>query len=281
MCRSALYVCIAVSSWLLATAAWAAPHESVLHAFNPNPGPAQPHAGLIADSAGNRYGTTVAGGTYNAGTVFELKPKVGGGWTQELLYSFRMDGTDGTSPMGGLVMDPAGNLYGTTYAGGAQDCGTVFELTPSGGGHWTEQLLYTFSGPDGEAPLAGLIMDAAGNLYGTTYFGGPQIGGTVFELTSNGSGAWTEQVLYGFCDKYYCDYSPTAGVIMDAAGNLYGKLFYGSVFELTPNGHGGWTWSRCCTRLEGTLRVAWLWMPPEISMAQTTMALLAVARYSS
>ena len=155
--------------------------ETVLHSFN-NDGTDgwTPTAGLIFDAAGNLYGTTGSGGAYHGGTVFELSPMLGGGWTETILHSFG-NGTDGAGPGGGsLIFDAAGNLYGTTTLGGTFNCpsdgggcGTVFELTPTVGGAWTETVLYNFRrGSDGHLPYAGLIFDATGNLYGTTLAGG-------------------------------------------------------------------------------------------------------------
>jgi uncharacterized repeat protein (TIGR03803 family) len=133
------------------------------------------------------YGTTPSGGTSGNGTVYELSLRAGGGgWTKTILYSFN-GGADGADPESGVIFDGAGNLYGTTYSGGADSVGTVFKLTPSGGS-WTETLLYSFqsNGTDGYNPFGGLIMDGSGNLYGTTTSGGAYGGyayGTVFEIT--------------------------------------------------------------------------------------------------
>ena len=166
-------------------------------------------------------------------------------WTEKLLHSF--NDTDGALPRAGLIFDAAGNLYGTTSEGGAYSWGTVFELTPAGGGNWTETVLHSFgNGTDGASPYAGLIFDAAGNLYGTAWQGGTYFYGTVFELTPTAGGGWTETVLHSFgngADGYY----PYSGLIFDAAGNLYGTtggggtyscnrgLYHcGTVFELTP-----------------------------------------------
>ena len=141
---------------------------------------------------------------------------------EKVLHSFNNNGTDGLSPDAGLIFDAAGNLYGTTYAGGTYNYGTVFELTPAAGGGWTEKVLHSFSnGTDGGYPVAGLIFDAAGNLYGTTYRGGTYGCGTVFELTPAAGGSWTEKVLYSFGNGTDGAY-PDAGLIFDAAGNLYG-----------------------------------------------------------
>jgi uncharacterized repeat protein (TIGR03803 family) len=132
------------------------------------------------------------------------KPQVQTG-PEQVLYAFQ-GGTDGSSPSSGLIFDSSGNLYGTTQAGGGtacagSGCGTVFELTPDGTGGWAETLLYSFQGgSDGQGPSSGLIFDQAGNLYGTTLYGGTNSGGTVFELTPNGSGGWTEPYFTAFLE---------------------------------------------------------------------------------
>ncbi len=170
--------------------------EQVLHSFGGGTDGARPFAGLIMDGAGNLYGTTFEGGIHqtcsqntSCGTVFELSPREGGGWTERVLHSFG-EGFDGTNPDAGLLIDAAGNLYGTTVWGGIVvcepyfDCGTAFELSPREGGGWTEKVLHSFgSGYDGINPEGALIMDGAGNLYGTTWLGGVNQAGTVFEIT--------------------------------------------------------------------------------------------------
>jgi uncharacterized repeat protein (TIGR03803 family) len=209
-----------------------------------------PGAGLVRDAAGNLYGTTTRGGTFGWGTVFELSPKAGGGWNEAVLHSFNDVGTDGFFPVAGLLIDAAGNLYGTTTGGGANGGGgTVFELTPQSGGNWTETVLHSFAGGpnDGADPAAGLIFDAAGNLYGTTFMGGSDTSGcqsdgcgTVFELTPQSGGNWTETVLHSFSDDGTDGTSPYASLLLDAEGNLYGTTAaggaqgYGTVFEVTP-----------------------------------------------
>ena len=236
--------------------------ETVLHSFGSQSGDGVGvYAGLIMDAAGNLYGTTSGSflgspsGPYFGGTVFELTPNAAKtSWTETVLYSFCPSGascTDGELPYAGLIMDAAGNLYGTTNSGGAHGGGTVFELIPNAAKTmWSETVLYSFcpsgaSCTDGELPYAGLIMDAAGNLYGTTNSGGAHGGGTVFELIPNAAKTmWSETVLYSFCAQGGCvdGDGPYAGLIMDAAGNLYGTTVqggahggYGTVFELTPN----------------------------------------------
>lgn len=163
--------------------------ETVLHEFNYTDG-ANAGAGLISDADGNLYGTTMFGGAFGAGLVFELSSGANGGWTEEVLHQFGGTPGDGDDPAGVLIFDTAGNLYGTTIYGGpiSSDCrlpcGTVFGLRPdSKTGGWTERVLNSFNGVDGAGPDAGLIFDSAGNLYGDTVGGGVDGGGTVFEIT--------------------------------------------------------------------------------------------------
>jgi uncharacterized repeat protein (TIGR03803 family) len=221
--------------------------ETVLHSFNYNgkDGTA-PKAALIADSSGNLYGTTESGGAYNYGTVFELSPRAGGGWTEKLLHSFRNNGTDGELPKGGLIFDSAGNLYGTTSSGGQHLYGTVFELTPTSGGGWTEKVLHSFY-TDGWFPKSGLILDQFGNLYGTTPSGGAYEDGEVFELTPGAGGTWTEKTLHSFFGDNTDGSVPFGAVLLDASGNLYGTTYQGgtygtgTAFELAPGGGVNWT----------------------------------------
>jgi uncharacterized repeat protein (TIGR03803 family) len=253
---------------LPASQAAATPEETVLYRFTayPHDG-ANPRAGLIADQNGNLYGTTEDGGPWNYGTVFKLTPPAtaSGAWTETVLYSFTGH-TDGEKPLGGLIADQNGNLYGTTYDGGASGYGTVFELGPPAvaGGSWTETVLHSFdpNGSDGFQPTAGLIADQNGNLYGTTQYGGGQgyCGspgcGTVFELTppATPGGTWTETVLHSFAGYPNDGGVPTARLIVDKKRNLYGTTYIGgpgcsdvhgcgTVFKLTPPTKGGGTWT--------------------------------------
>ena len=216
--------------------------ESVLHSFTNSPDGEYPAGGLVFDQAFNLYGTTAGGGEPNGGTVFKLTPS-GAGWTETVIHSF--DGnTEGGAPRGGVIFDPAGNLYGTTPFGPIAN-GSVYELTPSGG-QWNYSLLYALtSGPDGvPGPLGPLAIDAAGNLYGTTYQGGDVYGvtcaygcGSVFRLAPSGGG-WVYSLLYAFLDTD--DDFPVDGPILDQSGNLYGTAsgtfggYGGGVWEITP-----------------------------------------------
>jgi len=159
--------------------------ESIIHTFGNGDG-VGPTAGLVFDSQGNLYGTTVGGGSAAQGTVFELMPGASGTWTENILYSFQ-GGTDGAGPTATVILDAAGDLYGTTkFGGGNCNCGTVFKLAPSGTGTWTETVLtvFTSQASSGE-PIGGLIFDASGNLYGTTFMNGNgnTASGQVFMVT--------------------------------------------------------------------------------------------------
>ena len=180
--------------------------------------------GVIIDRFGSLYGTTVYGGLFDEGMVFQLTPS-GSGWTFSVLYNFHngINGiNDGGSPEGGLVMDAAGNLYGTTGSGGTGGGGTVFELSPSGGG-WTFSVIASLSGYHGS--VGNLAFDGAGNLYGTTRDDGAYHYGNVFKLTPSG-GQWTYTDLYDFTGGNDGG-EPNAGVTLDSSGNIYGTALYG------------------------------------------------------
>ena len=209
-------------------------------------------SGLIFDANKiNLYGVSY-GGTYSDGAVFELSPSVGGGWTQTVLYSFQLD-TDGANPEGGVTLDTAGNLYGSNYYGGAYNGGTIWEVAPGASG-WTEKIIHSFetNGSDGSSPRSTLILDAKGNLYGTTYYGGNGAGaeagyGTLFELTPQKDGTWTEQILYNFGATSTDAKAPIGNLLFDTNGNLYGVTqlgganSVGAIYELSPTVGGGWT----------------------------------------
>lgn len=157
--------------------------ETLIYAFSGNYWDGvSPYSDLVFDKAGNLYGTTYDGGEADNGTVFELTPEGGGSWVEKILHAFGEHATDGTAPYAGVIVDTAGNLYGTTTQGDGYVIGTVFELTPVPNGGWTETVLHRFNGRDGSQPWAGVISDGAGNLYGTTYAGGAYGDGTVFEI---------------------------------------------------------------------------------------------------
>lgn len=221
--------------------------ETVLYNFGAGMDGANPSAGLVFDTSGNLYGTTVNGGLFGGGAAFELSPNGGGGWTETGIYSFGGTPTDGLNPYSQLVFDSSGNLYGTTQNGGLYGAGIAFELSPNGIGCCRESPLYNFgNGTDGAKPYAGLVFDKSGNLYGTTVDGGVFGGGTAFELSPNGTGGWTETGLYSFGSSSSDGLNPYSGLIFDKSGNLYGTTqnggLYsgGTAFELLPSNIG------CC-----------------------------------
>jgi uncharacterized repeat protein (TIGR03803 family) len=222
-------------------------NETVLHYFPGGKRGTGPNGGLIRDAAGNLYGTTGAGGgPGNHGVVFKLDPA----GNETVLYVFKGE-PDGSQPNGGLIQDGAGNFYGTTVWGGqgrcqGMSCGVVFKLDTNG----NETVLHSFTGgADGGNPLAGLAMDSAGNLYGTTVVGGGpprclyDACGVVFKLDPSGK----ETVLYAFdYQNATSGFAPAAGVILDSVGNVYGTTSLGGdlndcqgvgcgvVFKITP-----------------------------------------------
>jgi uncharacterized repeat protein (TIGR03803 family) len=258
--------------------------ESVLHSFAGGTDGKFPVSGLIFDSAGNLYGTTYNGwGTatifemspsggewteqviYSVETsgagltmdaagnifsvtyseVFELSPNGNGGWTPSVIHTFTGYPKDGyyadTSP----VLDKAGNVYGTTVEGGPDNGGTVYRVSPGKKGKWKETILHSFRGfKRGNSPAAGIVFDEAGNIYGTTFWGGKHDWGTVFELVAPvGKGSYKEKILWSFTGAD--GLGPYAGVILDSAGNLYGATYkggttygdnygYGVVFQVNP-----------------------------------------------
>jgi uncharacterized repeat protein (TIGR03803 family) len=159
--------------------------ETILHSFGSSGDGAFPGVGaLVLDKSGNVYGTTDIGGPAGYGTVFKLTPTANGRWKETILHGFTQ-GVDGDHVSAGVVMDKAGNLYGTTIAGGDPncDCGVVYKLAPGSNGKWAYTVLHRFTGYDGAEPDANLILDGKGNLYGTTPIGGAHGGGVVFEVT--------------------------------------------------------------------------------------------------
>ena len=189
-------------------------------------------AGLTMDAAGNIFGASVS-------TVFDLSPNGKGGWTPTVLHTFTGSPKDGSNAYGTPVLDKAGNVYGTTFYGGAKNNGTVYKLSLGKKGKWTEKILYSCKGgkKDGANPYAGIVLDAAGNIYGTTLAGGGSNDGTVYELVAPvGKGSYKEKVLWSFngTDGAY----PYDSLILDSAANLYGTTSRGGssnagvVFEL-------------------------------------------------
>ncbi len=245
--KLALYCLLAII-----TGRAAASSLATLYSFaSQNADGVNPYASPAGGAGGVLYGTTNAGGTYGYGTVYQLSPPSapGGQWSESLLHSFMY--SDGGYPYGGVILDASGNLYGTTTYGGSAGVGTVFELSPPGtpGGAWTLTVAYSFTGPDGANPYAGLAFGTGGVLFGTTELGGAYNGGTVFQLIppALSGGAWTESVIHSFSGGSDGAY-PYAGIAVGTSGVLYGTTNYGgashdgTVFKLSRSRTGGpWT----------------------------------------
>lgn len=230
--------------------------ESILYSFGSHKNDAAgPFSGLVAGPAGHFYAA--------AYYPYELSREAGGGWTERVLYRFRpkahKDDTDGWSSDLPLIRDSAGHLYGVTTYGGnyskcAVDqlgCGTVFELVPGSNGKWEENILYRFAefNNDGEQPLAGVVMDSYGHLYGTTSYGGKYQNGTIYELIRDKAGHWQEKILYSFRGNGDGGL-PVAPVIVGGRGNLYGTAGGGGgacscgvIFKLAPVANGKWKYT--------------------------------------
>ena len=213
--------------------------ESVLYSFGGTADGSAPAAGVIADSAGNLYGTTYKFDGANDGVAYELRKHAHGAWNDRVLYSFTGQG-GGEDPYAGLIMPSKRKLYGTTIEGGSHGGGAAFELVRAAHGHWAEHDLHVFgSAGDGGTPYGGLIADAAGNLYGTTLFGGANNAGTVYELKPT-RGGWKERILYSFTGGSDGG-NPGGTLMMDSAGNLYGTAGGGQsgngvIFEIVLTG---------------------------------------------
>jgi len=207
----------------------AAGAETVLYAFTGRTDGGEPYGGVILDAAGNIYGTAATGEPgVDEGVVYELDPA----GQETVLYTF-MGGMAGTRPDSGVILDAAGNLYGTTYFGGAAAAGTVYKFDMHTG---RETVLHSFGGPaDGAFPMDSVVVDSSGNLYGTTTYGGSSNAGVVFKLDSSGA----ETILHNFTGGED-GASPEAGLTLDSAGNLYGTTVYGGaanagvVFKVSP-----------------------------------------------
>jgi hypothetical protein len=237
--------------------------ELVLYSFAGGSDGAIPQAGLIFDNFGNLYGTAAFGG-YGDGTVFKLTPN-SHGWTESTIYRFDASGSAGTYPAADLVFDSHGNLYGTTPEGGTggcddNGCGALFELTPQSDGSWTETTVHVFTdnGGDGGTPSSGVVLDSAGNVYGTTKSGGTgscrlgnytegiTIGcGTLYRVTKGSGGTWTETVLYNFIRGGGFGIYPSGDLFFNSANHLLGVTLaggdgFGTVFDLQDTKKHGW-----------------------------------------
>ena len=211
---------------------------NVIHTFSGGPDGATGSAGRMILRYGHLYGAVTAGGNYGSGIVFRLNPGGVGERDLKVLYSFRGQ-PDGSFPYGALLFDGLGNIYGTTYYGGANGIGSVYKLSPQRIGEWTEEVVYSFQeGADGNSPISNLVIDNAGNLFGTTSEGG--LGsGTIFKLSPVGGGKWNETVVHAFEGPPDGGFAYN-GMVVDIFGNFYGATVHGGdnndgcVYQFTP-----------------------------------------------
>jgi len=230
----------------LATAAWAASTTNLIYSFAGSSDGEYTDTELVRDSAGNLYGTSVQGGSYGGGTVFQVTPS----GVHTVLYNFT-GGADGGEPYKGVTLDAQGNLYGTAVTGGGGTCeggcGVVFKLTNSGG-LWTQSVIHTFIGPsDGSGPGSPVTIDTQGNVYGTTPTGGAFGLGTLYQLRPGASG-WTIRVLHTFTGGNDGGGGSAGRLLLDASGNLYGVCTtggahgFGTVYQLSRS-QGQWVFT--------------------------------------
>ena len=221
---------------LLATAAWAANTTKLVYSFAGASDGEYTDTELVRDSAGNLYGSSVQGGTFGGGTVFQVTPA----GIHTVLYNFT-GGADGGEPYKGVTLDSAGNLYGTAVTGGSGacegGCGVVYKLTNSGG-TWTQSVIHAFTGADGSGPGAPVAIDKNGNVFGTTPTGGADGMGTIYRLAPDGSGGYRFRVIHTFTGGADGGGGSAGRMIFDGAGNLYGACTtggvtgFGTVFKL-------------------------------------------------
>ena len=226
------------AAWLV-TSAWAASTTKLVYSFGGNADGEYTDTELVADSTGNLYGTSVQGGLYGGGTVFQVTPA----GVHTVLYDFT-GGADGGEPYKGVTLDAQGNLYGTAVTGGGGSCeggcGVVFKLTNSGG-TWTQTVIHTFTGgSDGSGPGSPVVIDEHGNVWGTTPTGGADGMGVVYELAPDATGGWKQRVIHTFTGGDDGGGGSASRFLIDAAGNLYnvctvgGANGFGTVYEISP-----------------------------------------------
>jgi uncharacterized repeat protein (TIGR03803 family) len=218
--------------------------QTVIYAFTGGDDGSGPGARVTVDRSGNVYGMTPTGGTYGVGTIYKLHPHAGS-YTFQVIHTFT-GGNDGATGSAGRMLLKHRRLYGAATAGGMYGSGVVFELTPTAVGEWDFRTLYSFHGqPDGSFPYGALLRVGSGKIYGTTYYGGKNGIGSVYELSPRPVGEWDGRVIYSFQPGNDGN-SPISNLVRDAAGNLYGTtseggLGSGTIFKLSPIGGGQWT----------------------------------------
>ena len=204
--------------------------QAVIHAFTGGDDGSGPGARVAVDNRGNVYGMTPTGGANGLGTIYALHPKSNGDWALRVIHTFT-GGSDGSSGSAGKLLLRGGYIFGAATTGGANGSGVVFEMRPTRSGEWDFKTLYSFQGaPDGVFPYGALLFDATGNLYGTTYYGGTNGLGAVYQLSPSGTGEWSEVVLYSFRAGRDGN-SSISNLVSDAAGNLYGTTSEGGIGE--------------------------------------------------
>lgn len=240
-----VFRCLLVSAMLavLPTAAWATGTTKLIYSFTGGADGEYTDTELVRDTAGNLYGSSVQGGRFKSGTVFQVTPD----GVHTALYDFK-GGADGGEPYKGVTLDSHGNLFGTAVAGGGGPCdggcGVVYELTNSGG-IWNENVVHTFTGNDGSGPGSPVAFDRHGNLYGTTPTGGTYGMGIVYRISPNGAGGWSFRIIHNFTGGADGAGGSAGRLLIDSAGNLYGVCTsggvngFGIVYEISPIG-GKW-----------------------------------------
>jgi uncharacterized repeat protein (TIGR03803 family) len=221
--------------------------QTIIHAFTGGDDGSGPGARVTVDQSGNVYGMTPTGGAYGLGTIYKIQKGLNGAWTLKVIHAFT-GGTDGGSGSAGRMILRNGRLYGAATTGGTYGSGVVFELMSRGAGRWDFRTLYSFRGqPDGSFPYGALLFDPSGNIYGTTYYGGANGIGAVYKLSPRPVGEWDENVLYSFQGGTDGN-SPISNLVFGWAGNLNlygttseGGLGSGTIFKLSPIGGGQWS----------------------------------------
>jgi uncharacterized repeat protein (TIGR03803 family) len=219
--------------------------QKVIHAFTGGDDGSGPGSRVTVDRAGNVYGMTPTGGAFGLGTIYHIRPPSSVASSFNVIHAFT-GGADGSSGSAGRMILHDGHLYGAATTGGSNGSGVVFELTLRPLGGWDFRTIYTFQGqPDGSFPYGALLFDGSGNVYGTTYYGGANGIGAVYKLSPQPVGEWTEEVIYSFQEGTDGN-SPISNLVFDKAGNLYGTtseggLGSGAIFKLSPGGAGNWT----------------------------------------
>jgi uncharacterized repeat protein (TIGR03803 family) len=222
--------------------------QTIIHSFSGGDDGSGPGAGLTIDALGNLYGMAPTGGANGLGVIYRLHPDGSGNWSFTVIHTFT-GGADGATGSPGRLLLHAGGLYGVATVGGAHGKGVAFELrqSPAAVSEWKLKVIYAFKGqPDAGFPYGGLLLDASGNLYGTTYYDGENNLGCVYQLSPTGAGKWTERVLYSFTGGTDGQNS-ISNLVSDAAGNLYGTTSEGgagcgcgTIFKLAPGAKGTW-----------------------------------------